>query len=184
MPKGKSKAAVEELDDELELMEDEDEADEPKKSKSKGKNAKASAPKPVESTGMGAGWLAEYINEELGTNYTAANVRVILRKMAKDEEFEREIGTDRSRYQFTGEKDPIVRAVLKRVKAGEADQAKSERLSAARSGASSKGRKAKEEVEVEEKPVKTKSKSKKSADVEEAPVKPVRRKRKSSDDDE
>lgn len=177
MAKGKS-AVVEDLDDELELVEGEDEeaAKPAKKGKSKAKAAAAPKEK-AESTGMGASWLAEYANEELGTEYTAANIRVILRKMANDGELEREVGTDRARYQFTGERDPIVRAVIKRLRSGEADKAKAERLEAAKGGSSKKSKTV--EVEEDEAPAKKPSKRKaKVAEIEdEAPAKPVRRKR-------
>lgn len=177
--KGKS-AVVEELDDDLELIGEDDEA--PAKSSKKGSKSKASADKPApkaekaESTGYGASWLAEYVNEELDTDYTAAQMRVILRKMANDGEIEREVGTDRARYSFTGENDKIVKAVLKRVRSGEADKAKEERLEAARSGPSGKSqkRKAKDEDTEADEPKATKRR-KKSADedeAEEAPAKP------------
>lgn len=170
--KGKN-AVVEDLDDDLELVDDEDEAP-AKSSKKKGKAAPVKAEK-AESTGMGAAWLAEYVNEELGTEYTAANMRVILRRMAADGDLEREVGTDRARYQFTGENDKIVKAVLKRVKSGEADTAKKERLAAAKGGSK---KKAVEIEETEEAPVKKATKKRKvSADEDEAPATPVRRKR-------
>lgn len=174
---GKS-AVVEDMDDDLELIEDdEDEAPKTKKKSTK-KSAPASKkePKSADSDGgLGAAWLAEHVNEELGTDYTAANMRVILRKMAADGELEREVGTDRARYSFSGEKDPTVRAVLKRVKSGEADQAKKERLAAARGGS----KKATAEVEEDEAPAKksTKKNKTKVSEEDEAPAKPVRRKR-------
>jgi len=82
----------------------------------------------------GANWLATYVNDTLGTEYTAANVRVILRKMANEGVLEREVGTDRARYQFSGEGDRLVKAVLKRVREGQADTDKTERIAAARAG--------------------------------------------------
>lgn len=179
MAKAKGKSAViEDLDDDLELVEDEDEA--PAKNSKKGKAKVTSEPK-AESTGMGASWLAEHVNDELGTEYTAANIRVILRKMANDGDIEREVGTDRARYQFTGEKDPTVRALLKRVKSGEADANKAERLAAAKSG--SKKGKAKDEDDengedavVAEKPKRGRRKSE-DADEEPAPKPAARRRR-------
>jgi hypothetical protein len=172
MAKGKGKSAViEDLDDDLELVEDEEEAPKSKKGK-----AKASTEPKAESTstGMGASWLAEHVNEELGTEYTAANIRVILRKMAADGDLEREVGTDRARYQFTGEKDPTVRAVLKRVRSGEADTAKADRIEAARSGKSSKGRVKDEDNGEDETPAtKPKRGRRKSEDSEEETAKPT-----------
>lgn len=169
MAKSRAKAA----DDELELIDDEPEAKSTKKNKAK---AAAPAPEPkAESTGYGAAWLAEYINEELGTDYTAANVRVILRKMANDGDLEREVGTDRARYQFSGEKDPTVRAVLKRIKNGEVETDKAEKLANARNG-----RKAKAEPVEEDEPKAKKAKRKATVADEaddEAPKSKARRKR-------
>jgi hypothetical protein len=177
----KSKPAVEELDDDdLELMDDEDEAPaKPAKGKAKSASKTKAAEKPAktekaESSGMGAAWLASHINEELGSDLTPANVRVILRKMANDGDFERAVGTDRARYSFTGEKDPIVRAVLKRVRSGEATRDKTEAIEAATTPR--KNRKAAEAEDVED--VKPKAKRKKAADPEPEPErKPARRKR-------
>lgn len=186
MAKTKSKAAVEELDDDdLELM-DEDEADEAA-AKPKGKKTKATktAEKPApkaerESNILGAAWLAEHINEETGSNLTAANVRVILRRMASDGDIEREVGTDRARYSFTGEKDPTVRALLKRVRSGEGVSVKKEAIEAAT--APKKARRAAAEAESEE--TKPKAKRKAKADPEPEPVtKPARRRRASNDDE-
>lgn len=180
MAKGKS-AVVDDLDDELELVADEDDAP-AKPKKGKGKTAAPKAEPKAESTGMGAAWLAEYVNEECDTELTAANIRVILRKMAKEGEFDREVGEDRARYQFTGERDPIVKAVIKRVKNGEVAQAKAERLAAAKSGSSKKAKAV--EPDEDEAPAK-KAKSTKKAKVEEiedeTPAKPVRRKRKTEE---
>jgi hypothetical protein len=186
VPKNRNKgktAVIEELDD-LELVDDEDEAPAKPSKKTKAKTESTPKAEKAESTGMGASWLAEYINEEVGTEYTAAQMRVILRRLAADGELEREVGTDRARYQFTGEKDPIVRAVLKRVRSGEADSAKAERIEAARSGKSPSKRKKDDDDdngEAEEKPVK--AKRKKAVEEPEAEAKPVRRKRKAADDE-
>lgn len=182
----KSKAAVEELDDDLELMDDDDEPEAPaksSKSKNKGKataSTKASE-KPAKaesngSTGMGAAWLAEHVNEETGSNLTAANIRVILRRMAADGDFEREVGTDRARYSFTGEKDPIVRAVLKRVRSGEGVTVKKEALEAATAPRKSRKAAAAEELE-EAKPAKARRSKAKAEPEPEPERKPARRKR-------
>jgi hypothetical protein len=179
----KSKAVVEELDDDdLELVDDDVDETPSKKSKSKNKAKAAEKPaaKPVkterESNLLGAAWLAGHINEELGTSYTAANIRVILRRMAADGDMEREVGTDRARYSFTGEKDPVVRQVLKRVRSGEVTAAKAEALDAAT--APRKARKAKEEPEETEniKPKARRSKAKAEPEPEPEP-KPARRRR-------
>jgi len=175
----KSAPAVEELEDDgLELVEDAEDEDDPKPAKGKGKSAKTSAPakkEKAETNGMGAAWLADHVNETLGTELTPANVRVILRKMAADGDIEREVGTDRARYSFTGENDRTVKAVIKRVRAGEVEEAKKERLSAAKAG-----KKAKDEDEAEEETKPAKGKKAKAA-AEEAPApKPKATRRRSS----
>lgn len=182
----KNKSKVEEFDDDLELMED-DEVEETKPAK-KGKSKKAVADdKPAKAekaprndTGMGAGWLAEHINEELGTELTAAHVRVILRKMAADGELEREVGSDRTRYSFTGENDKVVKAVLKRVKAGEGD-VKETRIKEARANEPTGKRKAKEEAVTDKPTKKAKRVKAEDDDAEEAPKKKVRRQRASAE---
>lgn len=140
-----AKAAVVEDDlDELEELEEIEEA--PKKSKST-KAAPAKATKKAraaasedeeESTSRGAAWLAEYINEETGKEYTGANIRVLLRKLARSGVLDREIGEDRSRYAFTGPNDPIVKAALKAVKEGDLEREKAERLQAVKDGKATK----------------------------------------------
>jgi hypothetical protein len=129
-------APVEDIedDDSLELVDDEPEA---KPAKRTVKRAPGSGT-PRASNEFGASWLATHVNDTMGTDYTPANIRVILRKMAADGDLEREVGTDRARYQFNGENDPIVRALLKRVKSGEASAAKTEGIKAARGGAKAK----------------------------------------------
>lgn len=190
MAKTKSKAAVEELDDDdLELVDEDDDADEAPAKPAKGKKAKTAtkpAEKPAakaekESNILGAAWLAEHINEETGSNLTAANVRVILRRMASDGDIEREVGTDRARYSFTGEKDPTVRAVLKRVRSGEGAAVKKEAIEAAT--APKKARRAAAEAEAEETKAPKAKRKAKDAEPEPEPVrKPARRKRSNDDD--
>jgi hypothetical protein len=72
----------------------------------------------------GTAWLAEYINDSAGTDYDGMQVRILLRKLAKDEVIVREEG----RYSFSGPNDPTVKAVLKYVKSGGAEKANKERL--------------------------------------------------------
>lgn len=159
----KKTVVVDDLDDDLELVDDDEaeEVEEPVKKKSK-KTASKSAPAekaPKDTSGqMGASWLAEHVNDILDTNYGAAQMRVILRKLANDGEIEREVGTDRARYSFTGENDKTVKAVLKRVRAGEVESAKAERMTAAKSGTKKTKAVAEDDDELEAAPVKRKKK--------------------------
>jgi len=167
----KSSAAVVEApeledDDDLELVEadEEPEAKPAKGKKGATKAAKAAPAKTTrEATGMGAAWLAEHVNDTLGTDYTPAQIRVVLRRLAADGELEREVGTDRARYSFTGENDRTVKAVVKAIKAGAVSRAKAEGVAAA------KATKA-------EAPAAKPTKASK-AKAEEPPAKPARRKR-------
>jgi hypothetical protein len=72
----------------------------------------------------GTAWLAEYVNDSAGTDYDGYQIRILLRKLAKDEVIVREEG----RYTFVGPNDPTVKAVLKYVKSGGAEKANKERL--------------------------------------------------------
>lgn len=66
-------------------------------------------------------WLAQYVSEETGIEYDGRAVRMLLRKLAKDNQLAREIGVDRGRYDFPkGVNDPTVKLVIKMVKSGEA----------------------------------------------------------------
>jgi hypothetical protein len=99
----------------------------------------------------GTAWLAEYINDSAGTDYDGYQVRILLRKLAKDEVIVREEG----RYSFSGPNDPTVKAVLKYVKSGGAEKANKEKLDE----------------------LKAKRTAKKAAPVEEDEEKPARRSR-------
>lgn len=155
-------------DDDLELVEadEEPEAKPAKGKKGATKAAKAAPAKTTrEATGMGAAWLAEHVNDTLGTDYTPAQIRVVLRRLAADGELEREVGTDRARYSFTGENDRTVKAVVKAIKAGAVSRAKAEGVAAA---------KATKAEAPAAKPAKAKATK---AKAEEPPAKPARRKR-------
>lgn len=131
--KAKAKAAPEpevEEEDELEELEleelDEDEEEEAPASKSK---AKKKATKKVEKDTWGTRELAEYIADEIGNEYSTKELRVLLRKMAKDGQLEWEVSQGSgSRYEWSGPTDPEVKAILKRVKSGEIEEARKEAL--------------------------------------------------------
>ena len=99
------KAKVEEPEVEEDLDITEDEADEEPAPKAKAKKAAKDT--------KGTAWLVEHVNEKLGLELSGFTMRTILRKMAKDGELDRE---SRSRYEFTGPGDPVVKAVIKHVK--------------------------------------------------------------------
>lgn len=111
--------------------------------------APKAAAKP-KSDSLGTPWLIEFITDKTGKEYSQFEMRTLLRKMAKDGEFEREVGSDRSRYVFTGVKDPIALAVLKHVKNGEIEAAKKESLEKLKARAPKKVSKKAAAAEVED----------------------------------
>jgi hypothetical protein len=132
--------AIEELDDLEEIGEDdaleelvEEEAPKPAKRTTKAAAAKAAPAKATKAATKSAAaaasersefdsnWLAAYVTEETGVEYDSRAIRMLLRKLAKDGLLAREIGEDRSRYDFPkGANDPIVKQVIKLVNTGEA----------------------------------------------------------------
>lgn len=89
--------------------------------------AKKAAPKRPE-IAFGTKELAAHVSEETGKDYDAYALRILLRKLAKEGVITRDDSTGRARYSFTGPKDPQVKAIIKAVKAGDAEKAKTERL--------------------------------------------------------
>lgn len=117
------------LDEDDEADTEEVEAPAPKKA---AKAKKAAAAKPAKAAApkieFGTKELAAHVNKEAGTSYDAYNLRILLRKLTKDGILERVESEGRSRYSFTGPKDPQVVAIVKAVKSGAAEKAKQERL--------------------------------------------------------
>lgn len=104
---------------------DEVEADEAPAPKAK----KAAKKAPVrEAVAFGTNELAAHVNAETGKSYDAYALRILLRKLAKDGVITRDESTGRARYSFSGPKDPQVKAIVKAVKEGAAEKAKTERL--------------------------------------------------------
>jgi hypothetical protein len=102
------------------------------------KAAAAAAPK-AETSENDSNWLASYVSEETGIEHDGRAIRMLLRKLAKDGVFEREIGTDRGRYVFPkGANDTVVKAVLKMVRSGEATAVKREGLDSVKENAVAK----------------------------------------------
>jgi hypothetical protein len=125
--------------DDLEVEEDEDEEPAPTKAKGKTAAKKTEAKPKTPEIQYGSAWLAEHVNAQTGSNYNAFGIRTLLRKLVKDGVIQRDVGTDRSRYNFeAGAKDPVVRAVVKAVKDGSAETAKKEKIAEAKAAAAKK----------------------------------------------
>lgn len=118
----KAAPAEEELDDELEAEVDddldEDEPEEepaPKRSRSKKATpakkttAKPAAKAKAEKETLGTAWLKEHVAETLGTEVESTKIRIVLRKLIKDDVIE---SPKDGRYIFTGPRDPNVKAVI------------------------------------------------------------------------
>jgi hypothetical protein len=97
------------------------------------------AAEPSESSEYDSNWLAAYVTEETGVEYDSRGIRMLLRKLAQNGAFEREIGTDRSRYVFPkGANDGIVKQVIRMIKTGEAASVKREGLDTVKANAAAK----------------------------------------------
>jgi hypothetical protein len=119
-------------DDDLEELDEDEEPEEAPAPKAK-KVAKApAAPKaPAQpKIEFGSKELAAHVTETTGETYDARAVRMLLRKLAKDEKFQRVVGEDRSRYSFAGPNDPAVQMVIDMVKSGAAKELKQAGLQA------------------------------------------------------
>lgn len=116
-------------DDDLTEVEEAEEAPKPK----------AKRTPPVQPTiEFGSPWLASYITEQTGESYDGRGIRMLLRKLAKDGIFNREVGVERARYEFTGPTDPTVVAVLAMVKSGAAKELKQAGLQKVKDDAAAK----------------------------------------------
>jgi len=123
---------IDETDDELEEL-DEDEVEDTAPAKKSSKTQEVT---------FGASDLAKLASEKLGIKLDAKNLRVLLRKMARDGRLEREVKQgNRTRYSWSGPEDPEVKAILKALKSGELEKDKQEKLAAL------KERKAKKDAE-------------------------------------
>lgn len=126
-------------DDEVDDLEVEDAEEEPEPAPKATKKAAAKEKKPAaEPPQFGSAWLAEHVNEQTGSSYNAFGIRTLLRSLVKKGVLNRDVGTDRSRYNFSGPKDPIVREVIKAIKSGEAEKAKKEKIEEAQQKAAAK----------------------------------------------
>lgn len=139
-------------DDTIEELE-EAEVEEAPAPKKKAAAKKAAAPKAEEPAALGTSWLVDHVNEQLGTEYKAYDLRIVLRKLAKAGKLERNVGEERGRYTFSGPTDPVVKALVKALKDGELEKDRKEKLAElkAKKASSKKTAPAEaEEVELEE----------------------------------
>ena len=108
-------------DDELEELDEDEVEDTPAKSK------KGGAPE----VAFGASDLAKLVSEKTGKKLDAKNLRVLLRKMARDGRLDRKVEQgNRTRYSWSGPNDPEVKAILKALDDGELEKDKAEKLQA------------------------------------------------------
>lgn len=128
-------------EDEDETEDDEDEAPAPKKRPAAAKKApakKAAAPvkkdAPAKET-LGTVWLKEHVNDTLGTDHESTKLRIILRKLIKDQVID---SPKDGRYVFAGPRDPNVKAVIAALREEQ------------KSGPAKRGRKPKSKVAAEE----------------------------------
>lgn len=111
---------LEETDDELEEL-DEDEAEDTPPAK------KSNAQEVV----FGVSDLAKYLSEKSGKKVTPRELRTLIRKMARDGQgrVEREITPgNRTRYSWSGLKDPEVKAIIAAFNSGELEADKQAKL--------------------------------------------------------
>lgn len=140
-----AKKVVEEEPDDEDLEDDEDEEPAPAKVK---KTAKAKPTAKKAEPKYGTKWLAEYLSEQLGREIKPFELRAVLRKTARDGEYDREIGQTRERYEFAGPKDAIVKSILAKFKSGAVAADKKAKLAELKAK-KAKGQKAAEEPEEE-----------------------------------
>lgn len=170
-----------ELDDlELDEVDGEDEEveeDETPAAKPKRGAKKAAAPKkkPANAVEFGTAELLAYIEAETTKKYDGRQLRVLLRKMKAAGELPGE-AADGKRYSFSGPEDAKVVAIIKRVKAGEIDEATKAALDKLKADAEKKraAAKAAKEAEAAEAGESDEDEDGDDLEVEEAP-KPARK---------
>ena len=123
--------------------------------------------------------LIALIKERTGKDYKPREVRNLLRKLARDGAIDREIVPgNKTKYAWDGPSDPEVKAVLKAVKGGAIETAKTEQLNKLKADKAAK--KAAQEAEVEDDDDEPAPKAKKSKTKE----KPVNKAAPPVDDDD
>ena len=93
--------------------------------------AEAVAPEATEEAVFGVSDIADLIKVETGKVVKTRDLRILLRKLARDGRLDREIiAGNRARWEFDGPEDPRVEAVLEAYKSGELEADKQEKLQA------------------------------------------------------
>lgn len=123
----------------------------------------APAEAPTEETTFGVADVATLIKERTGKEVKTRDLRILLRKMAKDGRLNREIvAGNRARWEFEGADDPAVAAIVEAFENGELDDDKKAKLdalkarkaeqkaAAAKEKAAAEGESADDEVELED----------------------------------
>lgn len=78
---------------------------------------------------FGVADLAKLLEEKTGKKVTTRELRMLIRKMARDGRVDREIiPGNRSRYDWSGPNDPEVKRIIKAFTAGELDEDKKAKL--------------------------------------------------------
>lgn len=119
--KSKKTAPVEDVEEELEELEELDEADETPTKKSKA----------ADEVVFGAADLAKLLSEKADKPVSTRELRTLIRKMARDGKgrVNREIvAGNRTRYSWSGPKDPEVKAIIAAFEGGELEADKQEKL--------------------------------------------------------
>lgn len=116
---------VEDEDEELTELDEDEESETPTKKKSN----RGSRDDEVT---FGARHLSEHLTKITGKTVTPRDLRVLLRKMARSGQLEREVSQgNRTRYDWPkGLEDPEVKRIVKAVKSGEIEKGKKEALDA------------------------------------------------------
>lgn len=171
--KGKAKAqtpAPEPETDDEDLLDDTDELEDEAEEAPKKKKGSA------EEVTFGASDLAAHLAETSGKKVTARELRTLIRKMARDgsKRVDREIKAgNRARYNWSGLKDPEVKAIIAAFNSGELEADKKEKLDKLKADKAAKkaagepvGKKAREKAAKEAAKASKGKKGKKAAPVE------------------
>lgn len=91
----------------------------------------APAPETTEDATFGVSDVADIINTRTGKEVKPRDLRVLLRKMARDGRLDREIvAGNRERWVWSGPNDPEVEKIIEAYEAGELEADKKEKLEA------------------------------------------------------
>ena len=123
--------------------------------KAKAATAKATpAPEPEvaeEALVFGVTDVAELIKTKTGKVVKSRDLRILLRKLARDGRLDREIiAGNRARWEFDGPEDPRVEAIVEAFEAGELDADKKAKLDALKARKAQQKAEAKAAAEAEE----------------------------------